>query len=87
MTIGLVGIGYVGLPLAVALAEAGLDVVCVDVDPRKVEALRCGRSYVEDVESERLAAVCDRIEATMARALNDHAKPVRGSKVAVLGVA
>src|SRR5215210_4988156 len=64
MTIGLVGIGYVGLPLAVALAEAGLDVVCVDSDPRKVEALRSGRSYVEDVDSERLAAVSDRIEAT-----------------------
>ena len=64
MTIGIVGIGYVGLPLAVALAEEGQQVVCVDVDPRKVEALRSGRSYVEDVDSQRLAAVSGRIEAT-----------------------
>jgi len=64
MTIGIVGIGYVGLPLAVALAEEGQDLVCVDVDARKVEALRSGRSHVEDVEPERLAAVSDRLEAT-----------------------
>ena len=64
MTIGIVGIGYVGLPLAVALAEEGQYVVAVDVDPRKVEALRAGRSYVEDVDSARLAAVSHRIEAT-----------------------
>ena len=64
MTIGIVGIGYVGLPLAVALAEKGLDVVCVDIDPRKVEALGAGRSYVEDVDPQRIAAVCERLEAT-----------------------
>jgi len=64
MTIGIVGIGYVGLPLAVALAEEGQDLVCVDVDARKVEALRSGRSHVEDVDSDRLAAVSDRLEAT-----------------------
>ena len=64
MTIGIVGIGYVGLPLAVALAEEGQRVVAVDVDSRKVEALRAGRSYVDDVDSARVAAVSDRIEAT-----------------------
>ena len=64
MTIGIVGAGYVGLPLAVALAEEGQDVVAVDVDPRKVEALRAGRSYIEDVDSARVAAVAGRIEAT-----------------------
>jgi len=63
-SIGIVGLGYVGLPLAVAFAEAGRDVVALDVDPRKVEALRAGRSYVEDIPSERLQAVVGRIEVT-----------------------
>lgn len=48
MKIGIVGLGYVGLPLAVAFAEAGHEVVCLDVDPRKVEALSEGRSYIEE---------------------------------------
>ena len=49
MTVGIMGLGYVGLPLAVAFAEEGHDVVAVDVDPRKVEALARGESYIEDV--------------------------------------
>ncbi len=44
-----VGLGYVGLPLAVALAEAGVQVVGFDVDPARVAALRAGRSGIEDV--------------------------------------
>jgi UDP-N-acetyl-D-glucosamine dehydrogenase len=58
------GIGYVGLPLAVAFAEQGHDVVGVDVDPRKIELLMRGESYIEDVPSPRLRAVADRLEAT-----------------------
>jgi UDP-N-acetyl-D-glucosamine dehydrogenase len=53
--VGVVGLGYVGIPLAVALAEAGLEVVGVDLDASKVEALNQGESYVEDVPSSRLA--------------------------------
>ena len=49
MKIGIVGLGYVGLPLAVAFAEAGHEVVGLDTDARKVEALNEGRSYVEDI--------------------------------------
>ncbi len=64
MSVGVVGLGYVGLPLAVAFAEAGHDVVGLDVDARKVEALRAGRSYVEDISSERLQKSLDRISAT-----------------------
>jgi UDP-N-acetyl-D-glucosamine dehydrogenase len=52
------------LPLVVAFAEAGEDVVAVDVDRSKVEAIRSGRSYIEDIPSDRLQAVSDRIEAT-----------------------
>jgi UDP-N-acetyl-D-glucosamine dehydrogenase len=64
MSIGIVGLGYVGLPLAVAFAEAGDDVVGLDVDQRKIAALRAGESYVEDISSERLRAVDGRIAAT-----------------------
>src|SRR4051812_34900596 len=64
MSIGIVGLGYVGLPLAVAYAEEGHDVVALDVDSRKIEAIREGRSYVEDIASERLQAVVDRIRPT-----------------------
>jgi len=53
--VGLVGLGYAGLPLAVAFAEAGFNVVGVDLRFDRVEALRAGRSYVGDVEDDRLA--------------------------------
>jgi UDP-N-acetyl-D-glucosamine dehydrogenase len=52
--IAVVGMGYVGLPLAVAFAEAGFTVIGVDVDADKVQALNQGRSYVEDVPDEQL---------------------------------
>jgi UDP-N-acetyl-D-glucosamine dehydrogenase len=54
-TVGIIGLGYVGLPLAVAFAEAGLAVVGVDTSTEKVEAIGAGRSYIEDVTSESLA--------------------------------
>ncbi len=56
--------GYVGLPLAVAFAAEGHDVVAVDIDRRKVDALRAGRSYIEDVPDDVLAGVAARIRAT-----------------------
>ena len=60
-TVGVIGLGYVGLPLAVAFAEAGCEVVAVDVDGRKVEAIAAGESYIEDVPSENLARQSKRI--------------------------
>jgi len=63
-SVGIIGLGYVGLPLAVAFAEAGHRVVGLDVDPSKVAAITAGRSYIEDIPSERLAAVRDRLGAT-----------------------
>jgi UDP-N-acetyl-D-glucosamine dehydrogenase len=62
-TVGVVGLGYVGLPLAVAFARAGCEVVAVDVDPRKVQAIAAGESYIEDVPSEALREVAGRIHA------------------------
>ena len=55
--IGIVGLGYVGLPLAVAFAQEGFRVVGVDLDARKVAALQQGESYVEDVSAEVIAAL------------------------------
>jgi UDP-N-acetyl-D-glucosamine dehydrogenase len=64
VSVGVIGLGYVGLPLAVAFAEAGERVVAVDVDPRKVAAISAGESYVEDIPSERLQGVSSLITAT-----------------------
>jgi UDP-N-acetyl-D-glucosamine dehydrogenase len=54
-TVGLIGLGYVGLPLAVAFAESGATVIGVDLDARRVAAVRAGESFIEDVPAERLA--------------------------------
>ena len=51
---GVIGLGYVGLPLAVELAEAGYRVLGFDVTARVVEGINAGRSHVQDVPTERL---------------------------------
>jgi UDP-N-acetyl-D-glucosamine dehydrogenase len=56
-TLGVIGLGYVGLPLAVEFARAGFAVVGYDVDERKVQELMAGRSYIPDVPSAHLADV------------------------------
>jgi UDP-N-acetyl-D-glucosamine dehydrogenase len=53
-TVGLIGLGYVGLPLAVAFAESGATVIGVDLDARRVAAVRAGESFIEDVPAEQL---------------------------------
>jgi UDP-N-acetyl-D-glucosamine dehydrogenase len=52
--VSVVGLGYAGLPLALAFAEAGFRVVGVDLDGAKVARLNRGDSYVQDVTPERL---------------------------------
>ncbi len=54
--VGVVGLGYVGLPLALEFARAGLTVVGIDTDVGKVASLARGRSYVQDVPSKDLRA-------------------------------
>ncbi len=63
-TVGVIGLGYVGLPLAVAFAQEGCEVIGVDIDARKVEAIEAGDSYIEDVSSEALKDVAGRLRAT-----------------------
>jgi UDP-N-acetyl-D-glucosamine dehydrogenase len=65
MKIGVVGLGYVGLPLAVAFCEAGHSVVGVDCDAARAAALMRGESHVEDIPDERLQAVLGRFHATV----------------------
>jgi UDP-N-acetyl-D-glucosamine dehydrogenase len=64
MAVGVIGMGYVGLPLAVAFAAEGRDVVALDIDRRKIDALRAGRSYIADVTDAVLSAAAPRIEPT-----------------------
>ncbi len=52
--VGILGLGYVGLPLAAAFGEAGFKIIGIDPDPRKVDSLNQGVSYVQDVPSEQI---------------------------------
>ena len=54
--IGIVGLGYVGLPLALRYAEAGFRVLGFDIDPAKVAKLNSGRSYIEHIPAAKIAA-------------------------------
>src|SRR5262249_24612970 len=58
--IGVVGIGYVGLPLMLRYCEVGFKVIGFDIDEAKVEALRAGKSYIEHISSQKLANVIGR---------------------------
>jgi UDP-N-acetyl-D-glucosamine dehydrogenase len=64
--VGILGLGYVGLPLAVAFAEAGLKVIGVDADAQRVAATNDGISHIEDVRIETLRPLTSdgKIEAT-----------------------
>jgi UDP-N-acetyl-D-glucosamine dehydrogenase len=55
--VGIVGLGYVGLPLAVEFAKAGFQVTGIDVNTQKVERVNAGDSYVGDISSEALSAL------------------------------
>ncbi|MFN0092470.1 MAG: nucleotide sugar dehydrogenase, partial [Acidimicrobiales bacterium] len=57
LTVGVVGLGYVGLPLVIGFAEAGYRTVGYDLDAERVAGLNAGRSHIEDVSAERVAAM------------------------------
>lgn len=65
-----IGIGYVGLPLAAAFADAGFPTIGLDLDTRKVDAINRGESYIPDVES---ALVAKLVANKTLRASNDNA--------------
>ncbi len=64
--IGIIGLGYVGLPLAIELGAAGFQVTGFEVDKAKVRAIGEGRSYIGDVETKHVAELrsAGRLEAT-----------------------
>ena len=66
--VGVIGLGYVGLPIAVEFAHAGFDVTGFDVDPRKTEQINAGKSYIPDVPEADLAAC---VKAGKLRATTD----------------
>ncbi len=57
--VGIVGLGYVGLPLAVEFARSGFQVTGIDLDTRKVEQIQQGKSYIGDVDSKEVARLVD----------------------------
>jgi UDP-N-acetyl-D-glucosamine dehydrogenase len=66
--IAVMGLGYVGLPLAVVFAEAGFDVTGIDPDERKVAAVRKGESYIQDVTTAQISRL---VAEGKLRATND----------------
>src|SRR5262249_15890835 len=52
---GVIGLGYVGLPLALEFAHAGFKVTGIDLDKRKIDAINAGKSYIVDVGDEEIA--------------------------------
>jgi UDP-N-acetyl-D-glucosamine dehydrogenase len=89
--VGVVGLGYVGLPLALRFAEVGYPVIGFDIDPAKVEALNAGRSYIERIAPASVArarqqkfeatgifaraADCDALIICVPTPLNQHREP------------
>ena len=57
LTVGVIGLGYVGLPLVIGLAEAGYRTVGFDVDAERIADLNAGRSHIEDVTEDRVTAM------------------------------
>src|SRR5690242_12028071 len=52
--VGIIGLGYVGLPLACLFAEKGFKVTGFDIDPKKIEVLNAGRSYIKHIPASRI---------------------------------
>jgi len=71
MKIGIVGLGYVGLPLSLQFGRSGVTVLGLDIDPAKIEALHQGRSYIKHIES---SAVAELIKTGAFSATTDFAR-------------
>ena len=54
LKVGIIGCGYVGLPLALRFAEAGHKVTGFDTDPKKVSMLNAGKSYIEHIQQTKI---------------------------------
>lgn len=67
MKVGVVGLGYVGLPLLVEVAKSGFEGVGIDVDAKKVDSINAGKSYIDDVNAGELKelSASGRVRATL----------------------
>ena len=65
-TIAIVGLGYVGMPLALAVSAAGFRVIGCDIDPVKVDVINAGESYIKHIPGAKIAAAVrdNRLRAT-----------------------
>lgn len=61
---GIIGLGYVGLPLAIEFAKEGVHVFGIDIDASKINAIKKGRSYIQDVSSEALKDLIEKKRLT-----------------------
>src|SRR5437763_14906839 len=68
-TVAVVGLGYVGLPLAVEFAKAGVHTIGVDVDSRKIDRLRAGKNYIQDLDDSIVEGV---LQSAMLTASNTY---------------
>ncbi|MEE9343176.1 MAG: NAD(P)-binding domain-containing protein, partial [Gammaproteobacteria bacterium] len=65
-TIGIVGLGYVGMPLAIRYADAGYQVLGLDIDPEKITKISSSKTYIKHIPDQRIkAAVSNGFEATV----------------------
>ena len=71
MNIAIVGLGYVGLPLSLQFARSGANVVGLDIDSQKVDAINSGRSYIKHIEG---AAIAEQLQKKAFRASVDFAE-------------
>lgn len=64
--VGVIGLGYVGLPLVLCFVERGFRVIGLDIDPKKTESLKCSESYIRHIPSSRIhsAVTSRRLEVT-----------------------
>src|ERR1700760_1794643 len=58
--VGICGLGYVGLPLALTFGEKGFPVIGFDIDQRKIDAIEKGQSYIKHIKAERIAEAVSR---------------------------
>ena len=66
--VGIIGLGYVGLPLAVEFAKAGIRVTGFEIDEKRAKTLNSGRSYIQDVPTRELRGL---VRAGLLRATTD----------------
>ena len=76
--IGIIGLGYVGLPLALRFAEVGFPVLGLDIDPEKAQLLHAGKSYIRHISAERITAV---IESGKLQATSDFSRSAEADAI------